>query len=120
MPPPPPAAKKRALLFLSYVLDHNVNCSQYSKVTPQYYATDQGLIHMASFAHQEMVHAEGDEDGDFYEPDWAISKYIPGGYSPSRCLKLRGRAMMYAVLTLAGTAVLFFGTVFLFLSSLFF
>jgi hypothetical protein len=39
----------------------------------------------------------------------ALSKYIPGGYSPSRCLKLRGKPMMYAILSLAGCAIMFFG-----------
>lgn len=38
-----------------------------------------------------------------------LSKYIPGGYSPSRCLKLQGRPMMYAVLALAGCSIMFFG-----------
>jgi hypothetical protein len=38
-----------------------------------------------------------------------IAKYIPGGYSESRCLKLRGRPMLYAILAIAGTAILFFG-----------
>lgn len=37
------------------------------------------------------------------------SKYIPGGYSPTRCLKLKGRPMMYAILVLAGCSILFFG-----------
>lgn len=35
--------------------------------------------------------------------------YIPGGYSPSRCIKLKGRRMMYAILALAGCSILFFG-----------
>lgn len=38
-----------------------------------------------------------------------LSKYIPGGYSPSRCHKLRNRPMMYAVLALAGCSIMFFG-----------
>lgn len=38
-----------------------------------------------------------------------FSKYIPGGYSPTRCLKLTGRPMMYAILSLAGCAIMFFG-----------
>jgi hypothetical protein len=41
------------------------------------------------------------------EPAWA--KYIPGGYSPSRCLKLSGKPMVASVLALAGTCLLFFG-----------
>lgn len=39
----------------------------------------------------------------------AWSKYIPGGYSPSRCLKIRGRSMVNAVLLLAGVSIMFFG-----------
>lgn len=39
----------------------------------------------------------------------AFSRYIPGGYSPTRCLKLSGRPMMYAILSLAGCAIMFFG-----------
>ena len=35
--------------------------------------------------------------------------YIPGGYSPSRCISLKGKPMMYAILLLAGSAILFFG-----------
>jgi hypothetical protein len=39
----------------------------------------------------------------------SLSKYIPGGYSPSRCLKLSGKPMIYAILSLAGCAIMFFG-----------
>jgi hypothetical protein len=39
----------------------------------------------------------------------SLSKYIPGGYSPSRCLKLSGKPMMYTILSLAGCAIMFFG-----------
>ena len=46
---------------------------------------------------------------DFFEPESRLSKYIPGGYSPSRCLPFQGRTMMYAVLCLAGLSILFFG-----------
>lgn len=38
-----------------------------------------------------------------------LATYIPGGYSQSRCLNLSGRSMMYAVLALAGAAIMFFG-----------
>jgi hypothetical protein len=38
-----------------------------------------------------------------------LAKYIPGGYSPKRCLKYRGRPMMYLVLLFAGVSILFFG-----------
>ncbi|OQU97516.1 hypothetical protein CLAIMM_03441 [Cladophialophora immunda] len=41
------------------------------------------------------------------EPTWA--KYIPGGYSRSRCLKLSGMPMVACILGLAGTCLLFFG-----------
>lgn len=41
------------------------------------------------------------------ESAWA--KYIPGGYSPSRCLKLSGKPMVASILALAGTCLLFFG-----------
>jgi hypothetical protein len=39
----------------------------------------------------------------------AIAKYIPGGYSPSRCMRLRGRSMTYAIFAFAGCAITFFG-----------
>ncbi|KAJ9611630.1 hypothetical protein H2200_004814 [Cladophialophora chaetospira] len=41
------------------------------------------------------------------EPAW--SKYIPGGYSRSRCLKLSGMPMVACILVLAGTCLFFFG-----------
>ncbi|KAK5065318.1 hypothetical protein LTR84_001156 [Exophiala bonariae] len=41
------------------------------------------------------------------EPAWA--KYIPGGYSKSRCLKSSGKPMVASILVLAGTCLLFFG-----------
>lgn len=37
------------------------------------------------------------------------SAYIPGGYCPSRCITLKGRPMMFAILALAGCSILFFG-----------
>jgi MFS family permease len=46
---------------------------------------------------------------DVIQPESPLARFIPGGYSKSRCLRIRGRAMMYAVLLLAGTAILFFG-----------
>lgn len=48
-------------------------------------------------------------DVDVFQPESRLSKYIPGGYSSSRCLQLRGRRMMYAVLFLAGISITFFG-----------
>ena len=41
------------------------------------------------------------------EPHW--SRYIPGGYSPSRCIPWHGKPMMYAILAVAGCAIMFFG-----------
>jgi len=58
-------------------------------------------------AHDELTHSTAGVN--IYQPESRLSKYIPGGYSSTRCLPLRGRAMMYAVLSLAGTAILFFG-----------
>lgn len=67
-----------------------------------------------------VAHNEGTQSTlnvDIYVPESRLSKYIPGGYSSTRCLSFRGRAMMYAVLCLAGTAILFFGMYLLSLSS---
>lgn len=41
------------------------------------------------------------------EPSW--SHLIPGGYSSSRCLRLRGRPMIGAIFALSGCAIMFFG-----------
>ena len=38
-----------------------------------------------------------------------FASYIPGGFSPSRCMGLRGRAMTYAIFLFSGCAILFFG-----------
>lgn len=46
---------------------------------------------------------------DLVQPESRYAAFIPGGYSESRCIKLRGRPMMYAVMLLAGTAIMFFG-----------
>ncbi|KAJ9144115.1 MFS monosaccharide transporter [Pleurostoma richardsiae] len=57
----------------------------------------------------ETNHLElfNDQDGLFREEaPWA--RYIPG-YSPKRCISLRGRPMVYAILGLAGMSILFFG-----------
>ncbi|KAH9823699.1 low-affinity glucose transporter HXT3 [Teratosphaeria destructans] len=43
------------------------------------------------------------------ENESRLVRYIPGGYSRTRCLALKGRSMMYAILALAGTAIIFFG-----------
>lgn len=45
----------------------------------------------------------------YIQPESRLAKFIPGGYSKSRCLRLRGKPMMYAVLALAGVSILFFG-----------
>lgn len=44
---------------------------------------------------------------DSAEAPWA--SYIAGGFSPSRCMKLRGRAMTYAIFLFSGCGILFFG-----------
>ncbi|KAK9453090.1 hypothetical protein V1511DRAFT_505621 [Dipodascopsis uninucleata] len=44
-----------------------------------------------------------------FKPESRMEKFIPGGYSPSRCIKLKGKSMSYAILMLAGTAIMFFG-----------
>ncbi|KAL1961653.1 hypothetical protein VTN77DRAFT_1368 [Rasamsonia byssochlamydoides] len=59
----------------------------------------------------EACHIEGisGEDGSIFKEEAAWAKYIPGGYSPSRCINLRGRPMVYAILLLAGVSIMFFG-----------
>ncbi|KAK5134118.1 hypothetical protein LTR08_006893 [Meristemomyces frigidus] len=62
--------------------------------------------------HDEQIAATSNNvglDDNVYQPESRLAKYIPGGYAPSRCLPLKGRKMMYAVLALAGTAITFFG-----------
>ncbi|KAM3077497.1 hypothetical protein ACMFMG_006836 [Clarireedia jacksonii] len=56
--------------------------------------------------HQETVTAS---DVDIYHDESAFSKFIPGGYSTSRCLTYSGKPMVYSILLLAGTAIMFFG-----------
>ncbi|KAK5298099.1 hypothetical protein LTR99_007788 [Exophiala xenobiotica] len=46
---------------------------------------------------------------EYFQPEPAWATYIPGGYSPSRCLKLSGKPMVASILALAGTCLLFFG-----------
>lgn len=41
------------------------------------------------------------------EASW--SHYIPGGYSPSRCMTFHGRTMINFILLLAGISIMFFG-----------
>lgn len=59
-------------------------------------------------AHHETAN-DFNDDVDIYQPESSIAYHIPGGYSPSRCLPLKGRSMMYAILCLAGLSILFFG-----------
>ncbi|KUJ11399.1 general substrate transporter [Mollisia scopiformis] len=54
-------------------------------------------------------HLETRQRQTIYQKESTFSKYIPGGYSTTRCLKLTGRPMMYAILSLAGCAIMFFG-----------
>jgi MFS family permease len=46
---------------------------------------------------------------DLVQPESRLASFIPGEYSKSRCLRIRGRPMMFAILLLAGTAIMFFG-----------
>jgi MFS family permease len=46
---------------------------------------------------------------EIVQPESSLSRWIPGGYSATRCLRLRGAPMMYAVLLLAGVSIMFFG-----------
>ncbi|CAL5867066.1 uncharacterized protein PFLUO_LOCUS1278 [Penicillium psychrofluorescens] len=48
-------------------------------------------------------------DKSIFRPEPNFARYIPGGYSPSRCMKLRGRAITFAILAFAGCAITFFG-----------
>ncbi|KAJ5706561.1 hypothetical protein N7488_006362 [Penicillium malachiteum] len=62
----------------------------------------------------EVEHVEGVDgpeglESQIYRSEASWAKYIPGGYSPSRCMKLRGRPMINAILLLAGVSIMFFG-----------
>ncbi|KAJ5625260.1 Low-affinity glucose transporter HXT3 [Penicillium lagena] len=48
-------------------------------------------------------------DQSIFRPEPDFARYIPGGYSPSRCIKLQGRAITYAIFGFAGCAITFFG-----------
>ncbi|KAL1961658.1 hypothetical protein VTN77DRAFT_1333 [Rasamsonia byssochlamydoides] len=50
-----------------------------------------------------------DVETDIFHPEPEFAKYIPGGYSPARCMRLRGRSMTYAIFAFAGCAITFFG-----------
>lgn len=60
-------------------------------------------------AHDEQTGSSNDLDANIFVPESYLARYLPGGYSPSRCLRLKGRSMMYAILALAGCSILFFG-----------
>lgn len=55
------------------------------------------------------VQIEQQLPADLIQHESTFARYIPGGYSKSRCMRMRGKPMMAAVLLLAGTAILFFG-----------
>ncbi|KAK9235610.1 general substrate transporter [Lipomyces kononenkoae] len=48
-------------------------------------------------------------DVDIFRSEALFAKYIPGGFSPSRCIRLSGRSMSYAIFAFAGCAITFFG-----------
>lgn len=58
---------------------------------------------------EEFAHEHDGQNINIYQPESRLARYIPGGYSESRCLKLTGRSMLYAILGVAGTAIMFFG-----------
>ncbi|ORX35585.1 low-affinity glucose transporter HXT3 [Kockovaella imperatae] len=58
---------------------------------------------------QTLRHSHDEDISEFIRPEPKYVHYIPGGYHPSRCLKLSGRPMMYAILLLAGISIMFFG-----------
>ncbi|KAK9489788.1 general substrate transporter [Lipomyces doorenjongii] len=60
---------------------------------------------------QDIATIENYSDADIFrvQAESVFAKYIPGGYSPSRLLRLRGRSMSYAIFAFAGCAITFFG-----------
>ncbi|KAI1608930.1 MFS monosaccharide transporter [Exophiala viscosa] len=59
---------------------------------------------------RDLVHAEtSGAAGSYYQPEPSWAKHVPGGYSPSRCMKLRGRPMIWAIFAISGCAIMFFG-----------
>ncbi|KAK9366789.1 general substrate transporter [Lipomyces kononenkoae] len=48
-------------------------------------------------------------DANIFRSEPAFAKYIPGGFSPSRCIRLSGMSMSYAIFAFAGCAITFFG-----------
>ncbi|EZF77285.1 hypothetical protein H105_01603 [Trichophyton soudanense CBS 452.61] len=51
----------------------------------------------------------GPYESNIFRPESNLASYIPGGYSPSRCMKLSGMPMVYAIYAYAGCAIMFFG-----------
>ncbi|KAF3894489.1 Low-affinity glucose transporter HXT3 [Trichophyton interdigitale] len=51
----------------------------------------------------------GPYESNVFQPESKLASYIPGGYSPSRCMKLSGMPMVYAIYAYAGCAIMFFG-----------
>ncbi|KAJ5642475.1 low-affinity glucose transporter HXT3 [Penicillium lividum] len=60
---------------------------------------------------EKQVTHEGDyiPDQSIFRPESPYARYIPGGFSPSRCMSLEGKAMTYAIFLFSGCAILFFG-----------
>ncbi|OQD68386.1 hypothetical protein PENDEC_c036G00154 [Penicillium decumbens] len=56
---------------------------------------------------QDAVTVPSEES--IFRPESSFARYIPGGFSPSRCMTIRGRAMTYAIFLFSGCAILFFG-----------
>ncbi|KAK9244584.1 general substrate transporter [Lipomyces tetrasporus] len=54
-------------------------------------------------------YSQANADADIFRSEPAVAKYIPGGFSPSRCMKLSGMSMSYAIFAFAGCAITFFG-----------
>ncbi len=56
-----------------------------------------------------VKHQEFNSNRNFFQPELRLAKFVPLGYSPSRCINLDGRPMMYAVMLFTGAGILFFG-----------
>ncbi|KAK9310983.1 general substrate transporter [Lipomyces starkeyi] len=55
------------------------------------------------------TYSQANADADIFRSEPAFAKYIPGGFSPSRCMRLSGMSMSYAIFAFAGCAITFFG-----------
>ncbi|QKX64675.1 uncharacterized protein TRUGW13939_11851 [Talaromyces rugulosus] len=62
-----------------------------------------------AYTHSEVEHSDPDPIEQYFHSEPAWARWIPGGYSQSRCLKLSGKPMLLAILSFAGTCILFFG-----------